>query len=102
MLGKAYPVKINFSAPAVQAGAEAFRRGFGAEPVYLRGGGSLPIVHEMIQDLSQPGKEAIPVVMIGFGLPDDNTHAPNEKMFLPNFYNGIETVIHFIDLFAQV
>ena len=102
MLGKAYPVKINFSTPAVQAGAEAFRRGFGAEPVYLRGGGTLPIVHEMIQVLSQPGEQEIPVVMMGFGLPDDNTHAPNEKLYLPNFYQGIETIIHYLYLFAEI
>jgi acetylornithine deacetylase/succinyl-diaminopimelate desuccinylase-like protein len=102
VLGKSHPVKIKYDTPAVQAGAEAYRRAFGAEPVYLRGGGSLPIVHTMIQELSQPGKEKIPVVMIGFGLPDDNTHAPNEKIYLPNFYHGIETVIHFIDLFAQI
>ena len=101
VLGKSHPVKINYNAPAVQAGAEAYRRGFGAVPVYLRGGGSLPFVHTMLHELSQPGKDKIPVVMIGFGLPDDNTHAPNEKMYLPNFYKGIETIIHFIDLFAQ-
>ena len=39
--------------------------------------------------------------MIGFGLPDGNTHAPNENLHLPTFYNGIQTVIHYLDLFAQ-
>jgi acetylornithine deacetylase/succinyl-diaminopimelate desuccinylase-like protein len=39
--------------------------------------------------------------MIGFGLPDDRTHAPNEKFHLPNFYRGIETVIHYLDLFSK-
>jgi acetylornithine deacetylase/succinyl-diaminopimelate desuccinylase-like protein len=100
VIGKATPVKINYRSPAVQAAAIAYERGFGAPPVYLRGGGSLPIVHTMIEELSQPGKGEIPVVMIGFGLPDDRTHAPNEKIHLPNFYNGIETVIHYLDLFA--
>jgi acetylornithine deacetylase/succinyl-diaminopimelate desuccinylase-like protein len=52
--------------------------------------------------LSQPGKGDIPVVMIGFGLPDDRTHAPNEKFHLPNFYNGIDTVIHYLELFTGV
>lgn len=102
LLGKAFPVKINYHNPAVLAGAEAYQRGFGAKPVYLRGGGTLPIVHEMIRVLTRPGQEDIPVVMMGFGLPDDNTHAPNEKIYLPNFYRGIETVIHFLYLFAQV
>jgi hypothetical protein len=50
----------------------------------------------MIDLLSKPGGEN-PLVMIGFGLPDDRTHAPNEKIFLPNFYHRIETVIHCLD-----
>jgi acetylornithine deacetylase/succinyl-diaminopimelate desuccinylase-like protein len=102
ILGKAEPVKIDYNSPAVQAAATAYQRGFGAPPVFLRGGGSLPIVRAMIDELSQPGKGDIPVVMIGFGLPDDRTHAPNEKFHLPNFYNGIETVIHYLDLFSTI
>lgn len=100
IVGKADPVKIDYRVPAVQAAAIAYERGFGAAPVYLRGGGSLPIVRAMIDALSQPAKGDIPVVLIGFGLPDDHTHAPNEKLYLPNFYNGVETVIHYLDLFA--
>jgi acetylornithine deacetylase/succinyl-diaminopimelate desuccinylase-like protein len=102
ILGKAEPVKIDYKSPAVQAAAKAYELGFGAPPVFLRGGGSLPIVRAMIDELSQPGKGDIPVVMIGFGLPDDRTHAPNEKFHLPNFYNGIETVIHYLELFAGI
>jgi len=102
IIGKAEPVKIDYKSPAVRAVATAYERGFGAPPVYLRGGGSLPIVRAMIDELSQPGKGDIPVVMIGFGLPDDCTHAPNEKFHLPNFYNGIETVIHYLDLFKGI
>lgn len=101
VLGKAQPVKIDYTAPAVRAAAEAYERGFGHKPVYLRGGGSLPIVHQMIETLSKPGRK-IPVVMIGFGLPDDGTHAPNEKFYIPNFYRGIETVIHYLDLFKNI
>ena len=95
-LGQARPVKIDYKATAIQAAAVAYEKGFGHKPVYLRGGGSLPIVDEMIKVLNAP------VVMIGFGLPDDRTHAPNEKIFLPNFYHGIETVIHYLDLFQKI
>jgi acetylornithine deacetylase/succinyl-diaminopimelate desuccinylase-like protein len=102
IIGKAMPVKIDYKTPAVQAAASAYQRGFGAPPVFLRGGGSLPIVQTMIQELSQPGGGDIPVVMIGFGLPDDRTHAPNEKFHLPNFYHGIETVIHYLDIFSGI
>lgn len=101
VLGKAKPVKIDYNAPAVKAASQAYEGGFGVKPVYLRGGGSLPIVHQMIETLSSPDGESIPVVMIGFGLPDDRTHAPNEKFHLPNFYRGIETVIHYLDLFSK-
>lgn len=100
-IGKAQPVKIDYTAPAIQAAAAAYEKGFGHKPVYLRGGGSLPIVHEMIESLSKPGQE-IPVAMIGFGLPDDRTHAPNEKFHIPNFFHGIETVIHYLDLFKSI
>lgn len=102
VLGQAEPVCIDYKAPAVQAAATAYRRGFGHEPVFLRGGGSLPIVRAMIDELSRPGRGDIPVVMIGFGLPDDRTHAPDEKFHLPNFYHGIETVIHYLELFSAI
>jgi len=100
VLGKAHPVKVDYKAPAVQAAAVAYERGFGHRPVYLRGGGSLPIVHDLIAALS-PSDRDIPVVMIGFGLPDDCTHAPNERFSLPNFYAGIETVIHYLALLSN-
>jgi len=100
VMGMARPAQTNVRAPAVQAAALAYERGFGHPPIYLRGGGSLPIVRDMIDSLSPPGG-AIPVVMIGFGLPDDHTHAPNEKLHLPNFYQGIETVIHYLDILAS-
>jgi acetylornithine deacetylase/succinyl-diaminopimelate desuccinylase-like protein len=42
----------------------------------------------------------IPTVLMGFGLPDDNLHAPNEKFVLSNFYKGIESVIRFVHYFG--
>lgn len=103
VIGTASPVKIDYKAPAIQAAATAYEKGFGHKPVYLRGGGSLPIVDEMMKILSvahwNGSMQPIPVVMIGFGLPDDNSHSPNEKILLMNFYHGIDTVIHFLDLF---
>ena len=101
VIGTAMPVVIDYSVAPIRVAAQAYARGFGASPVYLRGGGSLPIVWDMIDVLSQPGHGDIPIVMIGFGLPDDNTHAPNEKLHLPNFYKGIETVIHYMDIMAS-
>jgi acetylornithine deacetylase/succinyl-diaminopimelate desuccinylase-like protein len=91
-LGASRPTVIDYRAPAIQAIAQAFERGFGAPPVYMRGGGSLPIVADFQDTLG------VPVVLIGFGMPDDNTHAPNEKFHLPNFARGIETLIHYFSL----
>lgn len=94
VLGTARPALIDYEAPAIQAADRAYELGFGAKPVYMRGGGTLPIVSDF-QDVL-----GVPVVMMGFGLPDDNAHAPNEKFHLPTFYRGIETLIHYFALFG--
>lgn len=93
-LGAARPVIVDLHGPAVLAAAEAYRLGTGFSPAFERGGGTVPIVRDF-QDLL-----GVPIVMIGFGLPDDNNHAPNEKINLTCFYRGIETLIHYYSLFA--
>lgn len=77
--------------PAVQAAARAYERVFGVEPIFKREGGGIPIVGDIERELGMP------VVLMGFGLPDDNLHAPNEKFHLPNFWKGIETVMIFME-----
>ncbi|HVN03623.1 MAG TPA: dipeptidase [Bryobacteraceae bacterium] len=76
----------------IHAAADAMSQVFSKPTVYIRSGGSIPIVAAFEQSLG------IPSVMMGFGLPDDNLHAPNEKLHLPNFYRGIETVARCLDL----
>jgi acetylornithine deacetylase/succinyl-diaminopimelate desuccinylase-like protein len=76
----------------IHAAAEALERTFGKKTVYVRSGGSIPIVGVFDRYLG------IPSVMMGFGLPDDNLHAPNEKFHLPNFYRGIETVARYLEI----
>jgi acetylornithine deacetylase/succinyl-diaminopimelate desuccinylase-like protein len=75
----------------IHAAAEALHETFGKETVYIRSGGSIPIAGVFDRYLS------IPSVMMGFGLPDDNLHAPNEKFHLPNFYRGITTVARYLE-----
>ena len=75
----------------VQAATEAMRAVFGKETVFVRGGGSIPIVGDFVRELK------VPVVVMGFGLPDDNLHAPNEKFNLKNFELGIESLIRFLE-----
>jgi len=73
----------------VRAMDAALETVWGKRPYYKREGGSIPVVTQMQQML---GVES---VVAGFGLPDDNLHAPNEKLHLPTWYRGIETLIHF-------
>ena len=75
--------------PATQALAQSLNKVFGKQPVYKLEGGSVPIVSSMENLLG------VKSVLTGFGLPDDNIHAPNEKLHLPTFYKGIDTLIHF-------
>lgn len=86
----AVPITTNTRHPAVRAAAKAYYRGFGAMPVYLRCGGTIPAINIFQEILG------IPTVLMGFGLPDDMIHAPNEKFYLPNFYKGISTCIWFL------
>ncbi len=74
----------------VQAATEAMREVFGKATVFVRGGGSIPIVGDFVRELK------VPMVVMGFGLPDDNLHAPNEKFYLANFHRGVESVVRFL------
>ena len=78
---------VPLDVPEMQAAASAYARVFGTEPVFSREGGSIPIATIVQETLG------IPILFMGFGLPDDNLHAPNEKLHLPNFYRGIRVGI---------
>jgi acetylornithine deacetylase/succinyl-diaminopimelate desuccinylase-like protein len=67
----------------VQAAGRAIEQGFGKAPVFCREGGSIPVVSTFQRELGLPG------VLFGVGLPDENAHAPNERLDLNNFHNGI-------------
>jgi len=75
----------------IKAATEALHEVFRKNTVFIRSGGSIPIVTDF-QDVLK-----IPSVMMGFGLPDDNLHAPNEKFHIPNFYRGIESICLFFE-----
>ncbi|MGB7217944.1 MAG: dipeptidase [Vicinamibacterales bacterium] len=67
----------------IQAAGRAIEKGFGKKPVFVREGGSIPVVSTFQEELG------LPSVLFGVGLPDENAHAPNEKLDLGNFHNGI-------------
>ncbi|MBU2610136.1 MAG: dipeptidase [Chloroflexi bacterium] len=73
----------------VRAMGKALESVWGVQPYFRREGGSIPVVGQMQRLL------ALESVVAGFGLPDDNVHAPNEKLHLPTWYRGIEAFIHF-------
>jgi acetylornithine deacetylase/succinyl-diaminopimelate desuccinylase-like protein len=72
----------------------AYKETFGNEPILTRSGGSIPVVGMYQQILS------VPVLLMGFGLPDDNLHAPNEKMTVSMFHKGVKTMLRFYDMLA--
>ncbi len=89
------PVLIEVEGPFVEAATEALADTWGAQPVRVREGGSIPIVATFAEVLQ------VPVLLMGFGLADDRLHSPNEKFDIPHFYNGIRTIARLLDRIAQ-
>jgi acetylornithine deacetylase/succinyl-diaminopimelate desuccinylase-like protein len=77
------PWMTPFDNAFVQAVGRAIEKGFGKTPVFTREGGSIPVVSTFQEELG------VPSVLFGVGLPDENAHAPNERLDLSNFHNGI-------------
>lgn len=84
------PTVLGRSQPGVSAAAAAYERGFGAAPVFVRSGGTIPFV-EALRD-----QTGLSVVLMGLGPADDGRHGPNEKLYLPNLWRGIATSIWFM------
>jgi acetylornithine deacetylase/succinyl-diaminopimelate desuccinylase-like protein len=90
MIHSGDPIVVSTDNPFVRAATQAMHQVFHKETVFVRGGGSIPIVGDFIRELKTP------TILMGFGLPDDNLHAPNEKFHLANFHRGIESIIRFL------
>jgi acetylornithine deacetylase/succinyl-diaminopimelate desuccinylase-like protein len=84
------PVSAAVSSPYVKAAANAYSKVFKHKTAFLQNGGTVGAV-DYLQTILD-----VPVVLMGFAQADDNMHAPDEKFYLPNFFRGIDTVIHFI------
>jgi acetylornithine deacetylase/succinyl-diaminopimelate desuccinylase-like protein len=94
--GHGAPASItDLNIPAMKAAVTAYTETFGKEPIFMREGGSIPVVGQFQEYLG------LETVLMGFGLPDDKIHAPNERFYLPNFFKGIETSIRFLDEFGS-
>ncbi len=83
------PAITPIDSPGVQAAVAALEKGFGKKPLYQREGGSIPIVVQFKKILG------LDTVLLGFGLPDENAHAPDEFINLDNFFGGVRTSVHF-------
>ncbi|MRG85850.1 dipeptidase [Salinibacillus xinjiangensis] len=83
--------KVDPEHPLIQKAAESYTQAFGKETVFVRMGGSIPVV-ELIDQLYQ-----IPVVLLGFGTPEDRLHSPNESFPIESFDKGMETLVYYWD-----
>ena len=88
-------IMVNPDHPAIGVAAQAFADILGKETVFIRSGGSIPIVGDFATHLG------IPTILMGFGLPDDGLHSPNEKYKLANYYAGIKTIAHFFEQYGK-
>lgn len=86
----------DYRIPAMQAVRQAYQATFKNEPVLVRGGGSIPVVGSFQEHLG------LETLLMGFGLPSDRIHSPNENFYIPNFYKGINTAIHFLVKYANL
>ena len=90
------PWMTEFDNPFVQAAGRAIEKGFGKTPVFNREGGSIPVVATFQEILG------LPSVLFGIGLPDENAHAPNEKLDLQNFHGGVIASAYLYDEVAGI
>jgi acetylornithine deacetylase/succinyl-diaminopimelate desuccinylase-like protein len=90
ILSAAAPALKDRRHPVMRAARSAYARAFGRPPVFLRSGGTIPLVGTL------QNRYGIPTVLMGFALPDDRMHAPNEKLHLPTFGRALETILWFL------
>ena len=88
-------IMVNPNHPAIETAARVFGHMLGKPAVFTRNGASIPVVGDFANYLK------IPTVLMGFGLPDDGLHSPNEKYRLENYYTGIMTIAHFFDEYGR-
>ncbi len=95
MLSAGPGLMVNTDHPAIQVAAKAFSDIYGKPTVFTRSGGSIPIVGDFAIHIG------IPTILMGFGLPDDGLHSPNEKYNIRNYYDGIRTIAHFLEEYGK-
>lgn len=87
---------LSLDSPFMEAATKAIQKGFGATPVFVRAGGSIPVVNEFSQLLG------IDTLLLGWGQDDDNLHSPDEKFSIEDFHRGIKSSARLWDEIAKV
>ncbi|HKW56261.1 MAG TPA: dipeptidase [Candidatus Acidoferrum sp.] len=96
VLSTGKPWVAPFHAPVFKTAQAALEKGFGKKAVFIREGGSIPFVTQMYDTFK------VPCVLLGFGLPDENAHAPDEHIALENYFGGIQAIARFYSDLAQL
>jgi acetylornithine deacetylase/succinyl-diaminopimelate desuccinylase-like protein len=96
VLSTGKPWVAPYSHPIFQKAIQALEAGFGKKAVFIREGGSIPFVTQMHDTFK------VPCVLLGFGLPDENAHAPDEHIALENYFGGIKAVALFYEHLAEL
>jgi acetylornithine deacetylase/succinyl-diaminopimelate desuccinylase-like protein len=86
---------VDIHTPAMQAAITAYEHGYQKKPIFMREGGSIPVVADFQKELG------IPVILMGLGLNNDGAHGPNEHFMVDMFSKGIHTAVHFHQAYAQ-
>jgi acetylornithine deacetylase/succinyl-diaminopimelate desuccinylase-like protein len=95
LLSMGKPWVAPYTHPFFEAAHKALEKGFGKRAVFIREGGSIPFVTQMYDTFK------VPCILIGFGLPDENAHAPNEHLYLENYFGGIKSIAYFYEELAR-
>jgi acetylornithine deacetylase/succinyl-diaminopimelate desuccinylase-like protein len=96
VLSTGKPWVAPYSHPIFQKAIQALESGFGKKASFIREGGSIPFVTQMHDTFK------VPCVLMGFGLPDENAHAPDEHIALENYFGGIKSVAIFYESLASM
>ena len=96
VLSMGKPWVAPFTHKFFEAAHKALERGFGKRAVFIREGGSIPFVTQMYDTFK------VPCILLGFGLPDENAHAPDEHILLENYFGGIKSVAYFYEEMGRV
>jgi acetylornithine deacetylase/succinyl-diaminopimelate desuccinylase-like protein len=86
-----HPSFVDIHDPAMQAAIDAYEKGWGKTPIFMREGGSIPVVSNFQNELG------VPVILMGFTLNNDGAHGPNERFNIEMFRKGIHTTLHFYE-----